>query len=96
MVVGCLVGGVIVGPLGGVDANAFAFTSLLTIPVFSPAVTYAIAITAAFFTSMTLVYFSDYRTPEQRAEMNALRHAEERRAEGAGGGLSAPAASGSR
>lgn len=87
MLVGCLVGGVIVGVLGGVDTKAFAFTSLLTIPVFSPMGTYAIAITAAFFVSMALVYFSDFRTPEDRAQANALRDA----AEAAARGEAAPA-----
>ncbi|MFF1415890.1 glucose PTS transporter subunit IIA [Streptomyces sp. NPDC058289] len=77
MLVGCLVGGVIVGVMGGVDTKAFAFTSLLTIPVFSPMTTYAIAITAAFFVSMALVYFSDFRTPEDRAQANAERDASE-------------------
>ncbi|MGW5399105.1 glucose PTS transporter subunit IIA [Streptomyces sp. NPDC003952] len=77
MLVGCLVGGVLVGVLGGVDTKAFAFTSLLTIPVFSPMATYGIAITAAFFVSMALVYFSDFRTPEERAQANAERDAAE-------------------
>ncbi|MEV5612659.1 glucose PTS transporter subunit IIA [Streptomyces sp. NPDC052225] len=77
MLVGCLVGGVIVGVMGGVDTDAFAFTSLLTIPVFDPMVTYIIAITAAFFTSMALVYFSDFRTKEDRAQANAERDAAE-------------------
>ncbi len=67
MLVGCLVGGVIIGLLGGVQTSAFAFTSLLTIPVFSPVFVYIIAITAAFFTSMILVVVLDYRTPEQKA-----------------------------
>ncbi|MFE4265130.1 glucose PTS transporter subunit IIA [Streptomyces sp. NPDC056883] len=82
MLVGCLVGGVIVGVLGGVDTKAFAFTSLLTIPVFSPMGTYAIAITASFFVSMALVYFSDFRTPQERAEANAERDAAEAAARG--------------
>lgn len=77
MLVGCLVGGVIVGVMGGVDTKAFAFTSLLTIPVFSPMTTYAIAITASFFVSMALVYFSDFRTPEDRVQANAERDAAE-------------------
>jgi PTS system beta-glucosides-specific IIC component len=68
MLVGCLTGGIIIGVLGGVDTNAFAFTSLLTIPVFSPIPVYLIAIAAAFAVSMVLVIVSDYRTPEQRAE----------------------------
>ncbi|GGR62341.1 glucose PTS transporter subunit IIA [Streptomyces roseolus] len=75
MLVGCLVGGVLVGVLGGVDTGAFAFTSLLTIPVFDPMPVYAIAITASFFTAMALVYFSDFRTPQDRARANAERDA---------------------
>ena len=67
MLVGCLVGGLIIGLLGGVNTKAFAFTSLLTIPVFNPITVYAIAIAAAFATAMILVIISDYRTPEQKA-----------------------------
>ncbi|MER5887995.1 glucose PTS transporter subunit IIA [Streptomyces sp. NPDC001941] len=84
MLVGCLVGGVIVGVMGGVDTNAFAFTSLLTIPVFDPKVTYVIAIAAAFFTSMALVVLSDFRTKEDRAQVNAERDAAEADARGEG------------
>jgi len=73
MLVGCLTGGVIIGVLGGVDTNAFAFTSLLTIPVFSPIPVYLIAIAAAFAVSMVLVIVSDYRTPEQRADALAAK-----------------------
>jgi PTS system beta-glucosides-specific IIC component len=73
MLVGCLVGGVIIGVLGGVDTQAFAFTSLLTIPVFSPIPVYAIAVAAAFVVSMVLVIVSDFRTPAQRAEFLAER-----------------------
>jgi len=77
MLVGCLVGGLIVGILGGVDTSAFAFTSLLTIPVFDPMGVYVIAIAAAFVTALVLVYFSDYMTPAQRAEATAERDAAE-------------------
>jgi PTS system beta-glucosides-specific IIC component len=73
MLVGCLVGGLITGIFGGVKTSAFAFTSLLTIPVFSPLPLYAISITAAFVTAMVLVIISDYRTPEQKAESLANR-----------------------
>ena len=48
--------------------QAFAFTSLLTIPVFDPMWVYAIAIAVAFTVSMVLIVITDYRTPEQRAE----------------------------
>ncbi len=73
MLVGCLVGGLITGIGGGVTTGAFAFTSLLTIPVFKPAVLYIISIAAAFATAMILVIISDYRTPEQKAEAAAER-----------------------
>jgi PTS system beta-glucosides-specific IIC component len=67
MLVGCLVGGVIIGLGGGVTTKAFVFTSLLTIPAFSSMGLYAVAVLAAFFTSMILVVLSGYRTPEQAA-----------------------------
>jgi len=73
MLVGCLVGGLITGIFGGVTTEAFAFTSLLTIPVFAPIPLYAISIAAAFATAMVLVIISDYRTPEQKAESLANR-----------------------
>lgn len=77
MLVGCLAGGLIVGFMGGVNTSVFAFTSLLTIPVFDPMLTYVIAIAVAFVIAMVLVYFSDYMTAEQRAEANAARDAAE-------------------
>ncbi|MGV8849874.1 MAG: glucose PTS transporter subunit IIA [Propionibacteriaceae bacterium] len=73
MLVGCLVGGLITGIGGGITTEAFAFTSLLTIPVFKPIVLYIISISAAFVTAMVLVIISDYRTPEQKAEAAAER-----------------------
>ncbi|MFZ1382023.1 MAG: glucose PTS transporter subunit IIA [Scrofimicrobium sp.] len=77
MLVGCFVGGATIGigsmlmGSAGVTASAFAFTSLLTIPLFSPMALYVLAIALAFFTAMGLVVFSDYRTPEQKAEAKA-------------------------
>ena len=75
MLVGCAVGGVTIGILGWifgtVKTGAFAFTSLLTIPVFNPMWVYAVSIAAAFATAMILVIISDYRTPEQKAEFEA-------------------------
>ncbi|TFC54184.1 PTS beta-glucoside transporter subunit EIIBCA [Cryobacterium sp. TMT2-15-1] len=68
MLVGCLVGGVILGLGGGVKTSAFVFTSLLTIPAFDNIPLYAGAITASFFTAMVLVILSGYKTPEQKAE----------------------------
>lgn len=73
MLVGCLVGGLITGLGGGVTTSAFAFTSLLTIPVFKPPLLYIISIAAAFVTAMILVIISDYRTPEQKAQALADR-----------------------
>jgi beta-glucoside PTS system EIICBA component len=75
MLVGCFVGGLIIGIGGGVKTSAFVFTSLLTIPAFNNIVLYAIAVTAAFFTAMILVILSGYRTPEQQAEFEASRTA---------------------
>lgn len=72
MLVGCLVGGVIIGLGGGVTTNAFVFTSLLTIPAFNNIPLYAIAVAASFFTAMILVILSGYLTPEQKAEAAAL------------------------
>jgi len=73
MLVGCLVGGIIIGLGGGVKTHAFVFTSLLTIPAFSSMALYGIAVAASFFTAMVLVIFSGYRTPEQQAEFEAAR-----------------------
>lgn len=67
MLVGCLVGGVIIGIGGGVTTKAFVFTSLLTIPAFSNMALYALAVGAAFLTAMILVILSGYRSPEEAA-----------------------------
>ena len=71
MLVGCFVGGLIIGLGGGVTTKAFVFTSLLTIPAFSNMGLYATAVLAAFFTSMILVILSGYRTPEEAAAARA-------------------------
>ncbi len=75
MLVGCATGGLTIGILGWmfgtVKTGAFAFTSLLTIPVFTPTWIYVVSIAAAFAVSMILVIASDYRTPEQKAEWEA-------------------------
>ncbi|RSX51116.1 glucose PTS transporter subunit IIA [Bifidobacterium callimiconis] len=86
MLVGCGVGGVVIAVMGwlfpsstgvhGVTTTTFAFTSLLTIPVFNQMWVYAISIAAAFVTSMLLIIFLDYRTPEQKAEVKARVAAE--------------------
>lgn len=77
MLIGCLVGGVIIGLGGGVKTSAFVFTSLLTIPAFDNIPLYSIAIAAAFFTAMILVILSGYQTPEQKAEVAAQVAADE-------------------
>ena len=68
LLAGCLVGGLITGIGGGIKASTFVFSSLLSIPVFTPMALYGIAITAAFATSMALIILTDYRTKEERAE----------------------------
>ncbi len=68
MLVGCVVGGLVVGIGGGVNASTFAFTSLLTIPVFSPMGLYALAVLAAFMTSFLIILVTDYRTEEDKAQ----------------------------
>ncbi|WP_454293651.1 PTS transporter subunit EIIC [Salana multivorans] len=67
MLVGCFVGGLILGIGGSVTTNAFVFTSLLTIPAFSNIGLYSLAIGGAFLTAFLLVAVFDYRTPEQKA-----------------------------
>ncbi|MCI6206284.1 MAG: glucose PTS transporter subunit IIA [Corynebacterium glucuronolyticum] len=80
MLLGCFAGGLTIALLSlatnGVTTNAFVFTSLLTIPVFKPMGVYAIAVAVAFFTAFAAIYFTDYRTPEERAEILARVAAE--------------------
>ena len=72
MLVGCLVGGLIIGFGGGVTTKAFVFTSLLTIPAFDSNIAlYAGAVAASFFTAMLLIVFTDYRTEEQKLAARA-------------------------
>lgn len=75
MLLGCAAGGITIAilgaPFGGVKTKAFAFTSLLTIPAFSPMWVYAISIGVAFVVAFLAVYISDYRTPEQKAAQAA-------------------------
>ena len=67
---GCFVGGVVMG-IFDIKAYAFVFTSLLTIPAMDPWLGYTVGIAAAFFTSMLLVLFFDYRSADERAEVQA-------------------------
>lgn len=88
MLVGCGLGGVVIAILGwlfpsvtaagqtvhGVTTTAFAFTSLLTIPVFNQMWVYAVS----FLTSFLLIITFDYRTPEQKAEVLARKSANQK------------------
>lgn len=73
MLVGCLVGGVIIGAGGGLHTPAFVFTSLLTIPAFDKIGLYSVAIAASFFTAMALVIVRDYRDNDEKAAAKARR-----------------------
>ncbi len=97
MLIGCFLGGLTIGVgsmvMGndGIHASAFAFTSLLTIPLFSPIMLYVVAIAIAFFSTMFAVIFTDYRTPEQKEE-NRARIAAENAAEAAPAAVAAESA----
>ena len=67
MLTGCVVGGLVIGIGDGATTNTFVFTSLLTIPVFTPMPVYGLGILAAFTTAFLMVVFFDYRTKEQKA-----------------------------
>ena len=73
MLTGCVAGGLVIGIGGGAITHTFVFTSLLTIPVFSPMAVYGLGIAAAFFTAFLMVVFFDYRTKEQKAEARAKK-----------------------
>lgn len=90
MLIGCGLGGIVIAVLSwffpsvtasgqvvhGVTTTAFAFTSLLTIPVFNQMWVYAVSIAVAFLTSFILIITLDYRTPERKAEVLARAAAE--------------------
>ena len=94
MLVGCGLGGVVIAILGwlfpsvtaagqtvhGVTTTAFAFTSLLTIPVFNQMWVYAVSVAVSFLTSFLLIITFDYRTPEQKAEVLARAAANQKTA----------------
>ena len=75
MLTGCVVGGLVIGIGNGVTTNTFVFTSLLTIPVFTPTAVYGLGIAAAFITAFLMVVLFDYRTKEQKAEVRAKKEA---------------------
>ena len=94
MLVGCGLGGVVIAILGwlfpsvtaagqtvhGVTTTAFAFTSLLTIPVFNQMWVYAVSIAVSFLPSFLLIITFAYRTPEQKAEVLARAAANQKTA----------------
>lgn len=94
MLVGCGLGGVVIAILGwlfpsvtaagqtvhGVTTTTFAFTSLLTIPVFNQMWVYAVSIAVSFLTTFLLIITFDYRTPEQKAEVLARAAANQKTA----------------
>ena len=94
MLVGCGLGGVVIAILGwlfpsvtaagqtvhGVTTTTFAFTSLLTIPVFNQMWVYAVSIAVSFLTTFLLIITFDYRTPEQKAEVLACAAADQKAA----------------
>ena len=94
MLVGCGLGGVVIAILGwlfpsvtaagqtvhGVTTTAFAFTSLLTIPVFNQMWVYAVSIAVSFLTTFLLIITFDYRTPEQKTEVLARAAADQKAA----------------
>ena len=75
MLTGCVVGGLVIGIGGGVTTSTFVFTSLLTIPVFTPMAVYGLGVAAAFITAFLMVVLFDYRTKEQKAQALAKKEA---------------------
>ena len=75
MLTGCVVGGLVIGIGNGVTTNTFVFTSLLTIPVFTPTAVYGLGIAAAFITAFLMVVLFDYRTKEQKAQAREKKEA---------------------
>lgn len=57
--------------VSGVTANGFAFTSLLTIPMFNQMWVYGISIAVAFVVPVLMILKFDYRTPEEKAMARA-------------------------
>ena len=72
MLTGCAAGGLTIGVISWISGSpvltgTFVFTSLLTIPVFHPTVTYAISIAVAFFVSAFMVVTFGYQSKEEKA-----------------------------
>jgi len=87
MLTGCAAGGLTIGVISWISgspvlAGTFVFTSLLTIPVFHPTVTYAISIAVAFFVSAFMVVTFGYQSKEEK-EAAAAEQEEAPKAEAA-------------
>ena len=92
MLTGCVVGGLVIGIGGGATTNTFVFTSLLTIPVFTPTAVYGLGIAAAFITAFLMVVLFDYRTKEQKAQAREKKAALNAGVSAAPAAATAPAA----
>ena len=96
MLTGCAAGGLTIGVISWISgspvlAGPFVFTSLLTIPVFHPTVTYAISIAVAFFVSAFMVVTFGYQSKEEK-EAAAAEQEEAPKAEAAAAAAPAEAA----
>ena len=96
MLTGCAAGGLTIGVISWISgspvlAGTFVFTSLLTIPVFHPTVTYAISIAVAFFVSAFMVVTFGYQSKEEK-EAAAAEQQEAPKAEAAAPAEAAPKA----
>ena len=96
MLTGCAAGGLTIGIISWISgspvlAGTFVFTSLLTIPVFHPTVTYAISIAVAFFVSAFMVVTFGYQSKEEK-EAAAAEQQEAPKAEAAAPAEAAPKA----
>ncbi|MDO4908852.1 MAG: glucose PTS transporter subunit IIA [Corynebacterium sp.] len=76
LLAGCFSGGLVMALWGTITgnsiiANAFVFTSLLTIPAMTPMAGYALGILVAFLVTFFWVFFFDYRSKEEKAAVLA-------------------------
>lgn len=97
MLTGCAAGGLTIGIISWISgspvlAGTFVFTSLLTIPVFHPTVTYAISIAVAFFVSAFMVVTFGYQSKEEKEAAAAAEQQEAPKAEAAPAAAPAEAA----
>lgn len=101
LLAGCAAGGVTSAVLGwlfpsvlpsgqmvrGVTTTAFAFSSLLTIPVFDRMWVYALSIAVAFVMAMVLTVLFGYRTPSRATEAQMVSAGENARPQDAVRGI---------